>query len=464
LKFAVKIVGSLLLAGLIAGSATAQPKARKLTADAYLKTAKIEVSYVDTARYAYATVMLDSLFHYYGPYAEGYYWIAKMRIDVNEKTGDLKKKKQQIAQVVAYTDSLHMVCADPNAKANNKKGCQKFISEIDSIKVFYWRTYYNTGVEQLQQIEEQVGNLAKETDSLAIVELNKVITQNTDSCLDNMELAIMLDPGDPRPYVGLSQAFAHQGKADISTEWLVKGLKVAPDSNKIQFYQHLAINYGSAGKFREAIPYFRGWVEASPKDTTVLPTMSNLAICYNGSQQFDSAAVVYHEMLAIQPTNTKALMGIGAYFGELSSNASDSAKKCDSLGNEKEAKRWRDVVRHAYYDSARIYFKQVFEANPNDTAAAKQYGLMSYLLQDWANTTKAYERVTQLDPSDATGWATLGDCYIYLKRTKDAIAPYEKVIQLEPNNQQVLEQLKLLYTQEGMTAKVAEVEAKLKKP
>lgn len=444
-------------AGVLAG-----PKARKLTADAYIKTAKIEIGYVDTTRYAYASVMLDSLFLYYGPYAEGYYWIAKMQIDVNEKTGDLKRKLPYITKAMAYLDSLHMVCADKNAKPNNKKSCDKFVQELDSIKVYYWRTFYNSGVDQLKRITEQTDNLKTETDSAIRLESYKIITQNTDSCLDNMSLAIAIDPGDSRAYIGIANAYEKQDSIARSTEWLMKGLERAKvPEERLPLVQQLAVTAGSAGNYCDAALYFGQWVELTAKDSTATETMSNLAICLNGCGMYDSALVIQREILKLSPGNATALTGIGKYYGEIANWASDSAKAHEEAKDSVGAKKWL-TIRGQRFDSAKVYFKQVFDMYPDSVTVADHYGLICASRGDYANAVLAFERITRLDPSNADAWTSLGDCYLYMKRFKDAIGPYEKVIEAQPGNKAVMQQLKNLYHEQNMTAKEAAIDARLK--
>lgn len=459
LKTAALVAASLVCAGTVFSA----PKARKLTADAYIKTAKIEIGYTDTTRYAYAKVMLDSLFLYYGPYAEGYYWIAKMELDVNEKNGDLKKKRKHVALAMAYMDSLRMVCADKNAKANNRKGCDKFIAEFDTVKAQLWRTYYSDGFRQIGMVQQQMDGLRSETDSTAIAEARKIVRDNTDSCIDNMELAIIVEPKDSRAYIGVADAYEKQDSIAQSTEWLMKGLDRAktPDE-RLPLVQQLAVSTGMAANYCEAAKYFGEWVSLIPSDTGAIETMLNLAICLNGCKQFDSAAVVQRNILALRPGESRALTGIGKYFSEIANWAGDTATVYLSAKNESEAKKWQQIRRDRF-DSARAYFKQVFDGNPDSIGVSEEYGLICASLGDYANASLAFERVTKLDATNTRAWANLGDCKVYQKRWKEAIAAYEHVVAAEPNNRAVLEQLKNLYQEEKMTAKEAEIDARLKK-
>ena len=462
MKIALKIAGMVLLGTLAAGSVVAGPKARKLMPDTYIKTAKIEIITGDTARYKYSIVMLDSLLLNYGPYAEAYYWMTKIMVDFHEKNGDLTKKKPYVEKMVLYADSLHMVCADPKAKPANKKGCDRFIADIDSVKARFWLDFYRNGVEQLKAIDAQSANLKTETDSTALTETRNIITQDTDSCLANMDMAIIIDPKDSRPYIGLASAYEKQGNFEKSNDWLDKGLERASQADKLGLVQQLAYNYIQMDKYCEAVPYFERMVALIPKDTAALGTMYNLSICYNRCKNYDSAVMVYRAMVDIQPTNVDALTGIGRYFNEMARRANDSSQRYDSLKDSTGVKRWADT-RRRQFDSSRAYLKKVFELTPNDAAPAEEYGVVCQLLGDYTEALTAFERVTKLDPSNIGAWTSLGDCLVYAKRFKEAADAYEKVIAAEPNNRAVLGQLKLLYEELKQPAKVADIDARLKK-
>ena len=462
MKFATKLTLIAVLAFVIAGSAMAEQKARKLNPDAYIKTAKIEITYGDTVRYRYAMVMLDSLLMYYGPYAEAYYWMTKMMVDFHEKTPDFKAKKLYVEKMAIYADSLHQVCNDPKAKQNNKKNCDKLINDIDSTRVFFWRTFYGFGFDQLKRIDEQLTNLKTETDSIARAEAEHIVATNADSCIDVMRLAIIIDPSDPRAYVGVASAYEKVQNLDKSNEWLAEGLERTSDTGKLQLIQNLAYNYINMGKYCDAIPYLRQIVELLPSDTSATATMYNLSLCFNACKQFDSALAINRRVLAIEPTHIDALTGLGQYFGEIARWANDSVQRYDSLKDAAGAKKWRDLQR-TRFDSSRVYLRKAFELSPDNPTAAEEYGLISYLSQDFAGAAEAYRRVTQLEATNVGAWTSLGDCLVYEKKFKEAIVAYEKVIDLEPKNRQVLEQLKSLYAETGQADKSAAIDARIKK-
>jgi tetratricopeptide (TPR) repeat protein len=462
LKFASKLTLIAALALAVAGSALAQPKARKLNPDAYIKTAKIEITYGDTARYQYAMVMLDSLLMYYGPYAEAYYWMTKMMVDFHEKSPDFKKKRPFVEKMAIYADSLHQVCGDIKAKQINKKGCDKLIKDIDSIRVYFWRTFYSFGFDQLKRIDEQLINLKTETDSTARAEAKHIVAVNADSCVDIMGLAIIIDPSDPRAYVGIASAYEKLKDLGKSNEWLARGLERTPDTGKLQLIQNLAYNYTNMDKYCEAIPYFRQIIDLIPKDTGATATMYNLSICYNACKEYDSAVMMYRRILAMQPSHVDALTGVGRFFNQLARWANDSAQRYDSLKNTDGARKWRAIQR-ARFDSSLVNLGKVFELSPEDVSAAEEFGLICYLVQDWVGAAKAYERVTKLDATNVAAWTSLGDCLVYQRKYKEAVAAYEKVLAMEPKNRQVLDQLKMLYTELGQADKAAAIDVRIKK-
>ncbi len=197
---------------IVSGPVLAQ-QGRKLPQGAYLKTAKIEMSYAeasqDMARYENAMAMLDSLFAHYGPIPEGLSLMSRiMGVFMEHATGPVEKAPW-VTKFVIFADSLKWACNSPVVKEMDKKDCRDLTAFADSMRVAYWREFYNSGLGQLKAINELDGRLTGATSASETAnEIQMGIAAHVDSAAAIFHLCVELDPADrlaPAALVELNQ-------------------------------------------------------------------------------------------------------------------------------------------------------------------------------------------------------------------------------------------------------------------
>lgn len=451
----------LLVASLMAGTVLGQAKVRKLPESAYIKSAKIAIDYGESGsveQFASADAMLDSLFMFYGPLAEGLFLKARIQKDLLDKASNLKVKREHVIKMAAYRDSLKLCCASPTIKPKYKDGCDKFQPTIDSLIVLNWRIFFNESVAQSNRVDEAAKSLETETDSTAKDFTQKKLDATIDSCIDNLTLAIILDSSDFRPYVALGNLYQQKKDFAEASKWMNKAVPMAQEKDRPPLLIQMAYNYIQQNQYCEAIPYFKQYLTLTPSDTT---NLFNLAVCYNNCKLFDSAQQVYHQVLQLDPNNSGALVGIGRFFNEKAIQASDSVKVYASASDQTDAKKWEAAQSRAF-DSSHVYFKKAFESNNNDDFAAEEYGAVAYNKGVYSEAIVPFKQLTEKHPENADFWTSLGDCYLNLKQFKEATAAYEKVVEIDPSNRQIWQRLSDLYRDTSQPAKQAEAEKHLK--
>lgn len=439
----------------LAGTAYAGKKDRKLTVGAYISSAKIEVISGDMERYETAITYLDSLFLHYGPHAEALHLMGQIMVDYIEKTPDPHDQMGYIEKYVAYVDSLHMCCENKDIKKKFRKDCDKYTELADSTKARFWIDYYNAGIEQLNSIDRIQGELVAETDSSMREAHQRRIDANLDSCVANMQMAVLLDPSDHRPYVGIGSAYDKVGQYKNAIEWLSKGLDVTEQREQLLF--SIAYYYIQLDDFCGAIPYMKEHTEFYVDDTV---NLGNLAICYNNCGFYDSAAMVNQKLLELDPNNADALMSVGLYFNQSARSATDSATYYQKEDNEQAAKTWRDE-RDRIFDSSLVYFGKAVEANPDDVTALEQYGTLTGLRGNNDAAAATFRKLADLTPSSAEYPRAAGDFYLRQKQFTDAIAMYETTVERDPRDVETWQRLADLYHNEGETQKEAEAKKKI---
>lgn len=456
MRYIIRVLAVVLLGMLMAGSVLARKKARKLPADAYIKSAKIEILSGKPKRYLVAITMLDSLFLYYGPHSEGLNLMAGIAVDGIDNTAGPEDKMPFVVRMVAYFDSLKICCDNKDIKKKYRKSCSKLVEKSDSTRVKFWRQFYNDGIEQLKYAQETASDLEEMTDSMTIDFSIKSRDANIDSCIANMKLALAIDPIRYEPYVAAGNAYEYKKDFATAVEWLQKGINLVADRD--QLVMPIAYDYIRMDEYCKAIPYFREHIESSPDDMT---TMYNLSACYNNCKMFDSAVVIYRTILAVEPDHVDVLTGLGNYHNQMAREANDSAAVYREQKNADLEEQWKEVWANEF-DSSIVYFKRVFELRPDDAFAVEQYGIVAAIRNRYEDAAVAFTRLTELQPEKAGNWSWLGDCHLNLKGFDEAIIAYEKVVVLEPDNKEIWERLSDLYNEQGQKEKASQAEAKIK--
>lgn len=456
MKISLKHILLALTLTVFATSAFAGREGRKLPVGAYIKSAKIEILSGDLERYKTAEALLDSLFMFYGPHAEGLHLVEQMMVDYIDKTPGTKEKMPYLAKLVAYNDSLHLCCESKDVKDKYKKGCDEYVTLSDSLKVKYWREFYNAGIQQKNDIEDIQANMANETDSSYLARYQEEIDAKVDSAVTNMDAALLLDPGNYMSYIGIGSVYEKIKDYNNALVYLKKGLDAIDDKENLLLniaYDHIQID-----QYLEAIPYFKQYVALKPDDVN---NMFNLAICYNNVGFFDSALAVNREIIAIDSTHAEAYGNIGRFFNQRVREASDSITFYREKGENETSEKWA-AARNEMYDSSLVYFKRVTELKPDDILALEQYGTIAALRGNFADAAQTFKKLTDLEPNNSLYWSYLGDCYISDKKFKEAAESYERVVQLKENDRDTWERLSSLYNELKMPDKKKEADAKVK--
>lgn len=455
---------TLLLIILVIGSVPVQGK----DAGAYLSSVRIAITTGDEDRYQEALEYLDTIAIHFGPVAEAIYWRSKLYIDFMDKRSDLKDKLGYAEKFVTYRDSLHQCCENQDIKKKYRKKCEDYRSEIDSTGSYLWKIFYNNAVAQIKELDRLNNDLAEAVDSSEKDYYVTRLAAQTDSCKDNMLLAILMDSTDARTYMGLATVYEKNKNYEESKKYLLQALNKTKDRTTVLL--QLAYNYIYTNDYCGAIPYFREYVDtlsqmeefmSDPFNVeSVAATMQNLGICYNNCEMYDSAYVLHLRLLALTPDNAEVQTAAGRYHNQMGRYAADSINYFKEKANEAEAKKWEDI-RNLHFDSSLVFLKKSYKLQPDNAEAAEEYGVIAAIREDFEAAKTAFARVSELRPDDKENWTSLGDCNLRLKDFKGAAEAYEKVIELDPDNKDVIESLVGIYTELGNKAKASELRKKL---
>lgn len=486
MKIAKASMVLLLLLVLAAGGVLAN-KGRKLPADAYIKTAKIEVIEAkgDTNRINTAIAMLDSLIMHYGPRPEAYYWMSKIMIDKTNLQPTPDKKLVFLNQLVAYIDSLDMTCADKKLNKKLREKCDDWTTEIDTARYVIWGDFYNDGIERLNGLEDLKKSMSGESDSTTLAEMQSDVEALADTTRLMFRLAITVDSTDDRGLRAMASVFEKTGNYDSAITYLEKAIPFV--DNRLDMWTAIAYDYTQKNDYSGAIKWFQMFVDtalATPgvlddesNRATVVSIMENLSICENNVKNYEEAFANYRRLLGIDPNNMDALVGVGRYFRQMAITASDSANAYQKATNEAKVAEWRQT-RDNLFDSAIVSMQKAVDirsADPdveNNQSVRREYigqldelSLLLVIRGRYEEGLQHFLKLVELDPNNTGAWTSVGDCRINLADYKGAAEAYEKVIAIDPTNKQVLERLVDLYSapEARNEKRKAEIDKMLKK-
>jgi len=475
----------LLLLGLAAGGVSAD-KGRKLPADAYIKTAKIEVIEAkgDTNRINTAIAMLDSLVMHYGPRPEAYYWMSKIMIDKTNLQPTPDQKLVFLNQLVAYIDSLKWVCGDAKLNKKLREKCGDWTMEIDTARFVIWGDFYNDGLERLNGLEDLINTMDGVSDSATLAQMKSDVEAQADTTRLMLRLAIAVDSTQDRSLRAMASVFEKMERYDSATTYLKKAIPYV--ENRLDMWTAIAYDYTQMNDYGGAIEWFQMFVDtalATPgilddeaNRGSVIAIMENLSICQNNVKRYEDAFANYRRLLEVDPNNLDALVGIGRYYRQLAISASDSANAYQKATKEAKVAEWRNT-RDQLFDSAIVSMQKAVDiqsADPeiaSDQWARREYishldelSLLLVIRGRYQDGLDHFLKLVELDPNNTGAWTSIGDCRINLGDYKGAADAYEKVIAIDPGKKQVLERLVDLYSapEARNEKRKAEVEKMLK--
>lgn len=325
---------------------------------------------------------------------EGYYLLGY----VYGEKGDIKK------MVESFDKSLSI--------------SNKFKSDIDKQKTYYWANTYNQGVSLFQR-----GNKTDDGDS------SKIFYSKSIEAFNN---AILVQPDSGDNYRNLAFVYLSTQQNDKAIKPLEKLIEI---ENSADGYQYLGEIYYTKGvnmmnKYKagknvsdslEAIENFNKTIEILekgqklyPENTDMLVTLSN---AYIGANKIEVAMNAFKTGVEKEPENQYYRYNYGVLLlgAKNYSEAEAQFKKAIAIDPE---------YTNAIYNLGVTYVKWGADLNKK----ADEDGIMTDEYKTKYEAALPYlERVVEMEPENADMWDLLAKVYTVLGMTKEATDAYNKV-------------------------------------
>jgi tetratricopeptide (TPR) repeat protein len=235
------------------------------------------------------------------------------------------------------------------------------------------------------------------------------LSEKFDLALESFKKFGELMPGSTRGKTFWAKTLYAQGKLDEAMNLLDEVLTIDPKSSEANKYK--AYIYIEKKDFTSAQTYF-GKVDEKGYNSE---DWSKIAEIYENQKDFNKAYDCFKKSLTQDSTSETTYFEYGkAQF------------------NNQE------------YDASIINFNKAIELG----LGARNYGvyvykgIAMYYLKDYENAIPQFQKSLDANPSFATSWLWIGNCYAAMGgKRQEAINSYKKCLEIDPNNQDAKDQI-----------------------
>jgi len=234
---------------------------------------------------------------------------------------------------------------------------------------------------------------------------------NLSSAIEELQLAVKLDPEAVEPHAILGFLYSSQGKSILATSEYEAALKNASklQPQNIEIYKNLGAVYLRQKKFKEAENIYRLIIDLSPADSEAHFYLANI---YDELKNREAAKVELKKALALNPDYDEALNYLGYVYAEEGKN----------LGQ------------------AEIMVKKALEISPDNGAYVDSLGWIYFKQNKLKESVKELIRAVSL-VEDPVIYDHLGDAYFKLNDKANAKLNWQNSLKLDPQQDKVKEKL-----------------------
>jgi tetratricopeptide (TPR) repeat protein len=234
----------------------------------------------------------------------------------------------------------------------------------------------------------------------------------------NYEQSLLINPNHPSTYLHLAELLLGPWKdADRAVKLLTEARRRFPGAPEIVYY--LAIAQREAKQSQQAVATFEEALHEAQLDQDDDVINAKFYFNYGAAAEqaglYDKAADLLRKSIALDPAN--------------------AAEACNYIGY-----MWAD--HNMNLDEAEAMIKRALESEPNNASYLDSLGWVEFrkgkfdqALSDLLRAAKAVER------DDPVVFEHIGDTYLKLNRTTDALEAWQKALALDPKNKTLADKI-----------------------
>jgi tetratricopeptide (TPR) repeat protein len=242
-------------------------------------------------------------------------------------------------------------------------------------------------------------NQRREAGRLTAIAEHQAQIGNYAQALAYFEQALESDPCSPELCFQIGDCCCQMGQYVKAREALE--LAVSMRTDYAAAYNRLGDVYNSLGQYQKAVDVFARVVEIDPTDSTAY---ANLGKVLGDLGRFEEAVRAHKKAIEINPHSHVAYNNLGI-----------------------------DYVHLARNEEAMQAFRDALTIDPCDTTSLYNIGTLHNRVGQYAEALEALQKASQIRPSFGV-YNSLGTALASLGRLKEAEEAYNRAIEIEPNN------------------------------
>jgi len=246
------------------------------------------------------------------------------------------------------------------------------------------------------------------------------------------EAQIQCSPDSHRAAVGLALIAFHNGELKEGEKWTTRALEAVP-ADSPDMLQH-ALSFEQIERPVEAGRFLAKAAAGNP-DTA---TMQKLAESYFRLEQFETAAGLYEQLTAGNPTDGNLLNDLaGCYFRRGDYARAEEIYQRAVQQPQPPAIALRNLgvarIELGRLKEAVVVLERYIELIPEQAETIRLIGDIYFRLRDYSSALTYFEGLLQANPNDGAVLFALSECYLNMGHKDSAILGYRRVVQVEPD-------------------------------
>jgi len=228
--------------------------------------------------------------------------------------------------------------------------------------------------------------------------------------------ALLIYPENEVLRTNLGTAFLNQGNYSEAETFLKQALELNPEYNLA--WLNLGFLYHKQGKWSEAIEVCLQAVELDPKN---MQALFILGYCFKELENYPKAIEALQKVIELQPNNPEVWTELGENYFYLT-------MRDNKIENSQKA------VEACQYAIKLVDEGNGIIDNTDKIQPLKVLGFCFDNLENYPKSMEAWQKLVELVPNEAGGWAQLGLSYARQEKYPEAINSFKKSLKLDPTD------------------------------